>query len=147
MGIAPLPCWEIPRGRAKASPLLSPPTAHAIAIGAQASSVVIKGQRGTEEVAAAATKLQAIYRGDKVRKGGTEPAKPTGSFGGGGGLCARRYDPALPRLPRCHPVHTTGSTGLLTPNLPLRVWAGSLAAPRRVSRRRCDRAEQRAGRG
>ena len=43
----------------------------------QASTVVIKGQRGTEEVAAAATKVQAIFRGDKVRKKGHRPPKLT----------------------------------------------------------------------
>jgi len=39
---------------------------------AEASSVEIKAQRGTDEIAAAATKLQAVYRGDKARKGGAE---------------------------------------------------------------------------
>jgi len=46
---------------------------------AEASTVVIKARRGTEQVAAAATKLQAVYRGDKVRKKTQEP-EPTGWF-------------------------------------------------------------------
>uniref|UniRef100_A0A7S3FJB7 PDZ domain-containing protein n=1 Tax=Haptolina ericina TaxID=156174 RepID=A0A7S3FJB7_9EUKA len=46
---------------------------------AEASEVTITGQRGSEEIAQAAAKLQATFRGNKTRKGG-EPAKPAGWF-------------------------------------------------------------------